>query len=317
MTRVLLLRLAQAAVVVGLVVTLCFVLVRLAPGDPFFAGLDEPGVSSSAAAAMRERFGYDRPLPEQYLRYVSNALRGDFGWSHSRARPVRDVIAALLPNSLLLAGTGLALGLVLGVGIGAWQGWRAESRLSTASDRALLAVASVPEFVLALLLAMVFALELRWLPVSGMHEEGVSGLGDLLRHLALPAGTIALSVTAVLARHQRAAMRQVRDAEFIRAARALGVPERRVLFRHALRNAVAPVLTVFGVMLGAVAGGTVLVERVFDWPGMGRAIVEAVGQRDYPLVAAAVLVTSVAVVLATLLADLAVAWVNPRLRQRL
>jgi ABC-type dipeptide/oligopeptide/nickel transport system permease component len=112
-------------------------------------------------------------------------------------------------------------------------------------------------------------------------------------------------------------MRALRDAEFIRAARALGVTERRVLFRHALRNALGPVLTVVGVMLGSIAGGTVLVERVFDWPGMGRAVVEAVAQRDYPLVSGAVLVTSVAVVLATLLADLAVAWANPRLRQRL
>jgi len=112
-------------------------------------------------------------------------------------------------------------------------------------------------------------------------------------------------------------MRGVRNAEFIRAARASGIPERRVLFRHALRNAIAPVLTVLGVMLGAVAGGTVLIERVFDWPGMGRAIVEAVAQRDYPLVVGAVLVTSIAVTLATLLADLAVAWADPRLRNRL
>lgn len=317
MTRVLAARLGQAIAVVGIVVTLCFALIRLAPGDPFFAALDQPGVPPEAAQAMRESFGYDRPLHEQYLRFLGGLARGDLGWSHSRGRPVTDVIAALLPNTLLLVGTGLLVGVLLGVTLGAWQGWRAESRLATLSDRALLALSSIPEFVLALLMAMLFALELRWLPVSGMRSEGVTAFGDLLRHLVLPAGTLAVMVAAVLARHQRAAMRSVRDAEFIRAARASGIGERRVLFRHALRNAIAPVLTVLGVMLGALAGGTVLIERVFDWPGMGRAILEAVGQRDYPLVAGAVLVTSVAVTLATLLADLAVAWADPRLRNRL
>ncbi len=315
--RVLAARIGQAIAVVGIVVTLCFVLIRLAPGDPFFAALDQPGVPPEAVAAMRETFGYDRPVPEQYLRFVGGILRGDLGWSHSRGRPVADVIAALLPNSLLLASVGLLVGVLLGVAIGAWQGWRYESRLAHLSDRALLVISSVPEFVLALALAMLFALELRWLPVSGMRSEGTAGLFDLLRHLVLPAGTLAIAVAAVLARHQRAAMRSVRDAEFIRAARATGIPERRVLFRHALRNAISPVLTVLGVMLGALAGGTVLIERIFDWPGMGRALVEAVAYRDYPLVVGAVIVTSVAVTFATLLADLAVAWADPRLRSRL
>jgi len=315
--RVLAARIGQAIAVVGIVVSLCFVLIRLAPGDPFFAALDQPGVPPEAVAAMRETFGYDRPVPEQYLRFVGGILRGDLGWSHSRGRPVADVIAALLPNSLLLASVGLLVGVLLGVAIGAWQGWRFESRLAHLSDRALLVISSVPEFVLALALAMLFALELRWLPVSGMRSEGASGILDLLRHLVLPAGTLAIAVAAVLARHQRAAMRSVRDAEFIRAARATGIPERRVLFRHALRNAISPVLTVLGVMLGALAGGTVLIERIFDWPGMGRALVEAVAYRDYPLVVGAVIVTSVAVTFATLLADLAVAWADPRLRSRL
>ena len=192
MTRVLAARLGQAIAVVGIVVTLCFALIRLAPGDPFFAALDQPGVPPEAAAAMRESFGYDRPLHEQYLRFLGGLARGDLGWSHSRGRPVTDVIAALLPNTLLLVGTGLLVGVLLGVTLGAWQGWRAESRLATLSDRALLALSSIPEFVLALLMAMLFALELRWLPVSGMRSEGVTAFGDLLRHLVLPAGTLAV-----------------------------------------------------------------------------------------------------------------------------
>lgn len=317
MPRVLAIRLFQAAVVVWLVVSATFVLIRLAPGDPFFSSLDQPSVSSEAATAMRARFGYERPVSEQYLRYVGGLLQGDLGWSHSRARPVREVIAALLPNTLLLAGTGLSFGLLFGVLIGAWQGWRAESRWSRYSDRLLLALTSVPEFILALLLAMAFAIEWRLFPVSGMRSEGVTGLGDLLWHLALPAGSICLGVTALLARHQRSAMRSVRDAEFIRAARASGISERRIVWRHALRNSLAPVLTVLGSLLGGVASGTLLVERIFDWPGMGRAMLEAVGQRDYPLVSGAVLISSLVVVAGTLVSDLLVAWANPRLRRTL
>lgn len=316
MTRVLATRLLQATIVVWLVVTLSFVLIRLAPGDPFFAALEEPGVPVEAAVAMRERFGYDQPVGAQYLRFLTGLVHGDLGWSHSRARPVTEVVSALLPNTLLLASVGLGVGLLLGILIGAWQGWHAESSLSRASDRAMLAIASIPEFVLALALAMLFALEWRVLPVSGMYSEGVRSLADLARHLVLPAGSIAIAVTALIARHQRAAMRALRDAEFIRAARARGIPEHHILWRHALRNAIAPVLTVFGVMLGAIASGTVLVERIFDWPGMGRAIVEAVGQRDYPLVSGAVLVSSIVVVTASLAADLLVAWADPRLRRK-
>ncbi len=317
MLRVLTTRLFQAAIVVWLVVTASFVLIRLAPGDPFFSSLEQAGVGSEDASAMRQRFGYERPISEQYLRYLGGLAQGDFGWSHSRARPVREVIAALLPNTLLLAGTGLSLGLVFGVLIGTWQGWHAESRWSRYSDRLMLGLASVPEFILALLLAMVFALELRVLPVSGMHSEGVGGLADLLQHLVLPAGTLCLGVTALLARHQRSATRHVRDAEFIRAARASGISEGRIVWRHALRNSIAPVLTVLGSLLGTVASGTLLIERIYDWPGMGRAMLEAVGQRDYPLVSGAVLVTSLVVVAATLISDLLVAWANPRLRRSL
>ncbi len=319
--RVVVFRLAQAAVVVALVVTTCFALIRLAPGDPFFTSLDQPDIPAETAALQRERFGYDRPLVEQYARFVGALARGDLGWSHSRARPVREVLVALLPNTLLLMGSALLLGMLGGIALGAWQGWHHESRLSRWSDRLLLLVVSVPEFILALFFAMLLALTWRIFPIGGMRTEfgpgGFAGLLDVLRHLALPAGTLALVVLAIVARHQRAAMRDVRDAEFVRALRASGIPERRILWRHALRNALVPVLTVMGVMLASLVSGAVLVERIFAWPGMGRAMVDAVLYRDYPLVAGGVLVTSVGVVLATLLADLAVAWADPRLRRRL
>lgn len=321
MTRVLLHRLAQGALVVALVVTACFVLIRLAPGDPFFAVLEQPDVPAEAAARMREDFGYDRPIAEQYVRFLGNAARGNLGYSHSRARPVVEVLRALLPNTLLLMGTALIVGILTGIALGAWQGWHAESRRSRWSDRAALAIVSVPEFVIALLLALGLALQWRLFPVGGMRTEfgptGFAGLLDLLHHLVLPAGSLALVIGAIVARHQRSAMRAVRDAEFIRAARASGIPEHRLFLQHALRNALAPVLTVMGVLLASLVSGAVLVERIFAWPGMGRAMLEAVLYRDYPLVVGGVLVTSVGVVLGTIAADLAVAWADPRLRTRL
>ena len=318
MRRVLLLRLAQATLVVALVVTACFALIRLAPGDPFFAALDQPDVPREAAVRMREQFGYDRPVSEQYLRFVSEIMRGDLGFSHSRGRDVSEVLAEVVPNTLLLMGTALFVGVLLGVALGAWQGWRAESAMARWSDRLGIVVVSVPEFVLALLVALLFAVIWRVFPIGGMRAEyGPGGIGavlDVLHHLVLPAGTLALVIAAIVARHQRAAMRAVRDAEFVRAARAMGIPERRVALQHALRNALAPVLTVMGVLLASLASGAVLVERIFAWPGMGRTLVDAVLYRDYPLVAGTVLVTSVGVVIATLAADLAVWWADPRAR---
>lgn len=321
MTRVLLYRLAQGALVVALVVTACFALIRLAPGDPFFAVLDQPDVPVEAAAQMRADFGYDRPLAEQYVRFLGNVARGNLGYSHSRSRPVVEVLRALLPNTLLLMGTALFVGILGGIAIGAWQGWHAESPLSRWGDRAALAIVSVPEFVLALLLALGLALHWRIFPIGGMRTEfgptGLAGVLDLLHHLVLPAGSLALVIGAIVARHQRSAMRTVRDAEFIRAARASGIPEHRLFWRHALRNALVPVLTVMGVLLASLVSGAVLVERIFAWPGMGRAMLEAVLYRDYPLVVGGVLVTSVGVVFGTIAADLAVAWADPRLRTRL
>lgn len=318
MTRVLLLRFAQATLVVALVVTACFALIRLAPGDPFFAALDQPDVPREAAVRMREQFGYDRPWTEQYVRFVSELMRGDLGYSHSRGRDVTAVLAEVVPNTLLLMGTALLVGVLLGVAVGAWQGWRAESTLARWSDRAGMVLVSIPEFVLALLVALLFAVVWRLFPIGGMRTEygpgGLAGVLDVLHHLVLPAGTLALVIAAIIARHQRAAMRAVRDAEFVRAARAMGIPERRVALQHALRNALAPVLTVMGVLLASLVSGAVLVERIFAWPGMGRALVEAVLYRDYPLVVGSVLVTSIGVVLATLLADLAVWWADPRAR---
>lgn len=319
MSHVLIARLGQAALVVALVVSASFLLIRLAPGDPFLAVYDEQQVPASVRERLRASFGFEDPVPVQFARFVGNAFRGEFGWSVTRSSPVRDVLARALPNTLLLMGTAFLVGLFGGGALGAWQGWRPRSGFARFTDRLGLLVLSVPEFVLALLLMLGPALALGWFPVAGMREEfgpgGLAGFLDLLHHLALPGFTLAIILAAMVARHQRAAMLGVRDAEFVRAARAKGVPERRVFLRHALRNALGPVLTLTGVLLPSVLGGAVLVEKIFAWPGMGLTTVDAVLARDYHLVVGCVIVSSVCVVLGTLLADLALLWADPRLRR--
>jgi len=317
-TRAVLSRLGQGAAVVALVVTFCFVLIRLAPGDPFAASLENENVPAETRDRMRRVHGVDRPIVEQYVRFVGNLTRGELGWSFSRSQPVAQVLVEAVPPTLLLMGTALLLGGLGGVAVGAWQGWRGDTRGTRLVSRLSLVVLSVPEFVLALLFVMGPGLAWGLFPITGMQDDfaptGLAGVLDVLHHLALPALTLAVVVGAVVARHQRRALLGVVNADFVRAARAKGVSEGSILMRHALRNALVPVLTLAGVLFPALVSGAVLVEKVFAWPGMGRAVVDAVVRRDYPLVGGAVLVTSVAVVAGTMLADLAVSWADPRRR---
>ena len=319
MMRAVLSRLGQGATVVALVVTVCFALIRLAPGDPFAISIEQQNVTAEMRDRMRRIYGFDRPIAEQYVLFVRNLARGELGYSFSRSRPVARVLAEAVPPTLLLMGTALLLGGLGGVAVGAWQGWRGDRRATRIVSRLSLVLLSVPEFVLALLLVMGPALAWGLFPVTGMQDDfaprGFAGVLDVLHHLVLPALTLALIVGAIVARHQRSAILAVIDADFVRAARAKGVPEFRILLHHALRNALVPVLTLAGVLFPALISGAVLVEKIFAWPGMGRAVVDAVTRRDYPLVGGAVLVSSLFVVVGTVLADLAVSWADPRRRQ--
>ena len=316
MPRAVIARLAQGALIVLCVVAACFTLVRLAPGDPFFRALDESTVSPEQRALQLERFGYDRPIPVQFVRFVLNAARGDLGWSHSRAEPVARALASAIPASLLLVVSALLLAFGVGIAVGAWQGWHAESRLARITDRLALGVLSVPDFILALLALMGPALAWRLFPIGGMRTEfgptGLAGVLDAAHHLALPVLTLALPIAAVVARLQRSAMLGVRDAEFVRTARARGASEGQVFRRHALRNSLVPVLSYAGVQLSGLLGGVVIIEHIFSWPGMGRLIYEAVLGRDYPLVVGGVLVGAVCTVLGTMIADVALLWADPR-----
>ena len=316
-------RLLQAVGVVFLVTTLTFLLVHLAPGDPLNAALDRPGVTEEIRAQWRQQFGLDRPIGEQYVRWIVNVPRGELGYSFSHRRPVRDVLLDAMPRTLLLVGLALALSFALGVAVGVLQAERVGSPRDRWLGRGLLLLYSVPDFWLALLALLLFAYRLPILPPGGivdpvLHDYLPFGrrVLDRLAHLVLPVVTLALLTSAVIARHQRSSLLAVLPSDWMRTALAKGLRWRDAVRRHALRNALLSTITLFGLSLPAMAGGAVFVEKVFSWPGMGMVTVNAIGARDYPLITAGVLVISVAVAVGALVADLAVAAADPRIRRQ-
>ena len=321
MRRFLLARGAQALAVIALVATLAFTLVHLAPGDPFAASLDDPTNTAALHAQQMHRWGYDQPLPVQYLKWLGNLARGEFGWSHSRNRRVADVLLETVPRTLLLMGAALVAGVLAGLALGTWQAARLGTPAEHASGTLATAVVSVPEFLVALAALALPAARWHWFPVSGISDpalhDSMSAIGrawDVTRHLVLPAGTLALLTAAGVSRYHRSAMLAVLPEEFVRTARAKGAGEYTAVVRHALRNALGPLITIVGLLLPTLFGGAVFVETIFSWPGVGRMMVEAVGGNDYPLVLAGVLVGSVLVVLGSALADVLSALADPRLR---
>ena len=316
-------RLGAAALVAFGVATITFFLIHLAPGSPLAGSGENPYVSAEALEQMRRNFALDRPLHIQYFRYLTNLARGDWGMSFTMHRPVLDALRDAVPNTLLLATAALILDFLLGTAIGTLQGMRAGSRFDRACSAVTLTLYSVPTFWLALLLLLVFGQWLHWFPVGGVTDSAryasLSGIGQLidrLHHLALPALTLGVVGAAGTARFQRAALLEVLGQDYVRTARAKGLPERRVIAAHALRNALLPVITLAGLSLPFLLTGAVLIESVFSWPGMGRLATMAIFQRDYPVVTAAAMVAAAMVVLGSLLADLLYAWADPRVRMR-
>lgn len=315
-------RFAASIAIVWAVVTLTFIIVHLAHGSPC-AEPDGRPIAPEVCADLTRRFGLDRPIAIQYVKYLGALLHGDLGWSFAQQRPVADALAEALPHTFTLALSALILDFTLGLALGIYQAARERRFGDIALGNAALFVNSMPTFWLGLVLLLVFGERLHWLPVGGLHDlvrcprvDSFFCLGDFLWHLALPALTLGLVGAAATARYQRAAMLEVIRQDFVRTARAKGLPERRVLLVHALRNALLPFITLFGLTFPFLLTGAVLVETVFAWPGMGRLAVTAILQRDYPVVTAAAIVASVMVVLGNLLADALYGVADPRIRVR-
>jgi peptide/nickel transport system permease protein len=312
-------RLGKAVVVVLGVVVLNFVLIRLVPGDPAYLIAGESGAADEKYLAdLRREFGLDRPLPEQLAIYVRAVAGGDLGFSHRQKERVSKLILERVPQTLLLTGAALLLAISLGVTLGALAAARAGRWVDSLITVLALVVYAAPSFWIGLMAVLLFSLQLGWLPAFGWETIGARHTGfaaalDHLRHLVLPAATLGLFFVAVYARLTRASMLEVAQMDFVRTARAKGIPEGQVTRRHILRNALLPIVTYAGLQAGYLVGGSILIETVFAWPGIGRLAFEAVAARDYNLLLGVFIVTSVMVVAFNLLTDLAYTLVDPRI----
>ena len=305
--------LAVVPVLLGLTV-IVFAIMALIPGDPATAILGSYATPENVARLNRD-LGLDKPLVQQYFIWLENLLHGDFGRSYSLNRPVLDEVWERFSATLILAGAALVLCTVWGLLIGIWTAARQYGWTDRILTFTVLIGISVPSFWLGLLLILLFAVDLRWLPASGMYAVyGGGDLPDLLRHLILPALTLSVVAAGVIARLTRSAMLEVLRQDFIRTARAKGVSERRVLYVHAFKAALVSVVPVIGVQAGFVLGGAVYIETVFQWPGVGRMLVQAISTRDILLVQGGVVLVSACYVLFNLLVDLAQCWLDPRIQ---
>ena len=313
-------RLAAAALLLLLVLTATFVLLRLVPGSPV-AAVSELPIPKADKDRLIHLYGLDRPLPEQYLRWLGAvALHFDWGISFAQLRPVSRVVAEALPATLLLA----AAALLVEYGLGTALGVAAARRSGSALDRALRVVTlllySQPVFWLGLMAILLFSYQLRWLPASHMHSVGADELGrgarlaDLGRHLVLPALTLGLAQAGGAARFVRASLLDVMERDYIRTARAKGLSERRVVWVHGVRGALVPVIQLLGLSVPSLLSGALITEVVFAWPGLGRVTYSAILSRDSPVLLATTAVSAALVVAGNLVADLLHAAVDPRVR---
>lgn len=280
-----------------------FAMVRIVPGDParIIAG---EAATQEIVDGIRKDMGLDRPLLSQFATFIGNVLRGDFGRSVRSKAPVAGEVAARLPNTIRLATAGLFVAVVVGVSAGIISAIRPYSWMDTVVMLVALAGLSMPVFWSGLMLILVFAVWLGWLPAVGTGG---------LAHLVLPAVTLGMSTAAIIARMSRSSMLEVLRSDYIRTARAKGLAEAAVVNRHAFRNALIPVITVVGLQMGTLLSGAVLTETVFAWPGIGRLLVEGILARDYPIVQASVLVVAMAFVMVNLMVDVLYAVVDPRI----
>lgn len=318
MSRYLAARAVQTAVTLAIMSLVVFLLIGLMPGDPIDLMISgDPTMKSEDAARLRKAYGLDKPLMERYAAWAFEALQGNFGYSRSFGQPVLTVLWPRLLNTLLLAGIAFVLSVAIALPLGIWAAAHPRSRADYLINLLCFAGISAPPFWLALLLITLFAVKLGWLPAGGMADIRPEtpwnvALADQLRHLALPVLTLTLVQLSGYTRFMRGAMIEALRQDYVRTARAKGAPERIVLWHHAFTNALAPVLTILALSFGGLVSGALITETMFSWPGMGKAIYQAILENDYNLALIGLLVATTATIVGNLLADLGYAWVDPR-----
>ncbi len=312
MGRYLLERAVQALVVLLVVSTLTFVMVTLAPGGPEIMMTMES--TPDQREALARQLGLDQPLLVRYVKWMGSAVRADFGRSFGDRRKVNEVIWERLPNTLLLGATALALSILIGIPVGIISATRRHSSTDHLVTFFSFIGISIPVFWFAILLILLFTVRLSWLPASGMATPGTSFLlADRLSHLVLPSLVLATTTLPYLSRFMRSALIEEIGQDYVRTARAKGLPGRQVLSRHAIRNALIPVVTLLGIIVPRLVGGAVITETIFGWPGMGQMAVGATIGRDFPLIMGLTVIVAIVVILSNLLVDLAYGWLDPRI----
>jgi peptide/nickel transport system permease protein len=304
LTRYLTQRLAQALLVLIGVTLVVFFLARLAPGDPVDLMLPE-NAEPEQRETLRHTLGFDRPLPVQYLIFLQGALKGDMGQSLFFRKPCFEIIMHYLPNTLLLTVVSMVISTVFGIATGIIAALRRDSFWDYAGATLALLGRSLPAYWLGIMLILIFSVRLRVLPTSGIGTPA---------HLVMPSVTLAAALMGIIMRLTRSGLLDVLNEDYIRTARAKGIGQWLVITRHALKNTFIPLLTVVGLQLGSTLAGSVIVETVFAWPGVGRVLVTAIGARDYPMIQAGVLFVSAIFVFTNLAVDLTYGLIDPRIR---
>jgi peptide/nickel transport system permease protein len=306
-------RIGTGVVTLLLVTMITFGLMSAAPGGP--AAIVSMTTTASQRAALTKEYGLNEPVPVRYVLWLEHAVTGNLGVSFDYSEPVTTVLEQRFPNTALLAVTALTLSVLAGIPLGVAAARRRGSALDALVTGLSTVGLSIPDFWLGTLFIILFAVTLRWLPVSGMTTVGQNfSFVDLLSHLAMPASVLSLAVLPNIVRFTRSSMATVLDLEYIRTAHAKGLTPTRVLLGHALKNALIPVVSTIGLLVPALLGGSVIVENVFAWPGMGRLAVQAATDRDYPMVMGVTLVAGIIVITTNLVVDLLYTVLDPRIQ---
>jgi peptide/nickel transport system permease protein len=306
-------RLLQSIPLLFGIAVLSFIFMQLAPGGPDALFARNGRMSAEQLAIIRRSMGLDRPPHEQLLAWIGNIFRGDLGVSYSQFRPVSQVIAEVFPNTVILMTAGLLISLVSALVFGILAARRPYGIFDNVTSFLSYFGLAMPVFWFGLMLQLLFAVRLGWLPSAGMYSAGGGGLADLLRHLVLPALTIAIGSIAGWSRYVRSSTLEQLSQDYVRSARAKGMTERQVMTGHVLRNSLIPLVTVVGIDVPLYLTGAVLTETVYSWPGMGRLFFDALNVRDYPVLMGILVLGAVLIILGNLIADLVYGLLDPRI----
>ncbi len=310
MLKMIVKRILQLIPVLLITMTITFVITRVLPGNPAVTILG-PQASPEAIEAMEEEMGLNDPMPIQYLNYIKGIVTGDLGTSYRYNQPVAELLLDKLPNTLSLAMTSLIIALVIGIPVGILSAIKQYSIFDYVAMFLALVGVSMPAFWLGLMLVLVFSVNLGWLPTMGMGSLA-NGFGDVLIHLILPAFCLSTGSMANFARISRSSMLEVIDQDYMKAVRAKGIRETVVIMKHGFKNALPPIVTVLGMRIAALMTGAIMIEQIFNWPGIGRLIVDAINNNDFELIQGTVLFMAILYVFVNLLVDIAYLYLNPK-----